>query len=102
MAWCGVRGEPSRVPQNHSMGSTDHGGDQPVTLADCLRIDKPQIPFAIVCSGGAQNAALFHVNHNGMDGALMAPWVHSHASDDLRAGLGTLLNQGRTDSGADQ
>lgn len=91
-----------RVPQNHSMGSTDHGSDQPVTLADCLRIDKPQITLTIVCSGGAQDAALFHVNHNGMDGALVTAGIHAHAPDNLRAGLGTLLDQGAADGGADQ
>ncbi len=82
--------------------STDHGSDQAVTLADCLRIDKPQIPFAVVCSGGAQDAVTLQINHNGMDGALVALRVHAHAPDDLRAGLGTLLNQGAANGGADQ
>ena len=84
------------------MGSTDHGSDQAVTLSDCLRIDKPQIPLTIVCSGGAQDAVTLQINHNGVDGALVALRIQSHAPDDLRAGLGSLLNQGRTDSGADQ
>lgn len=73
-----------------------------VTLADLVGVDEPQIPLAVAAAGCSQDACLLQVNHQGMDGALVAAGVHPHASDDLRACLGTLLNQGGADAGADQ
>jgi len=82
--------------------SADQGGDQTIPLADRGGDDEPQIPLAIVGAGGAQDAVALQINHNGVDGALVAAGVHSHAPHDVGAGLGSLLNQGGADCGAGQ
>ena len=50
----------------------------------------PELPIAL------------QIDHNGVDGALVALGVHAHATDDLRAGLGTVVQQGGADSDADE
>ena len=74
--------------------SSDQGSDQAIPLSDCGRIDPPQIALAVTVTGCKQNAIALHIHHNGVNGALMALRVQSHALDDLRACLIAVLNQG--------
>lgn len=83
------------------MGSTDHGSDQAVTLADCGRIDPPLIALAVTVTGCKQNAIALHIHHNGVDGALMALGIQSHAPHNIRACLGSLLDEDDANSSAD-
>ena len=83
------------------MGSTDESSDQAITLADGSRVDKPCAPIAVAEADGIQDAFTLHLNHESVNSALVLAGIQSHAAHDLRAGLGTVLNQGRTDSGAD-
>lgn len=92
------KGEGSTSP----VGSTDQGSSKAVTLAYLVGVDEPQIPLTVSTEGCPKDAIPLQIDHQGVDGALVAAGVHPHASDDLRAGLGTLLNQGAADSGADQ
>jgi len=82
-------------------GSTDQGSDQAVTLADGSGENIPGAALAVAGVDGVKDALPLHFNHDGVNSALMLAGVHSHASDDLRAGLGSVLNQGRANSGAD-
>ena len=82
--------------------SADQRRDQAVPLADCCGDDEPQIPLAIIGTGGTQDAIPLQINHNGVDGALVVAGVHSHSPHDVGAGLGSLLNQGGADCGAGQ
>lgn len=82
-------------------GSTDQGGDQAVTLADRSGDNEPQVTLAIVATGGAQGAIALQVNHDGVNGALVTLRIQSHAANQFGAGLGTVLNQGGADGGAD-
>jgi hypothetical protein len=72
--------------------SSDQGSDQAVTLADCGRIDPPQIALAVTVTGCKQNAIALHVHHNGVDGALVALGIQSHAPHNIRACLIAVLN----------
>jgi hypothetical protein len=81
-------------------GSTDHGSDQAITLADGSGQDEPFIPLAIGGAGGVQDTLALHVHHNGVNGAFVAARVQSHAPHDVGAGLGPLLDQGAADGGA--
>ena len=81
--------------------SSDQGRDQAVTLADCGRIDPPQIALAVTVTGCKQNAIALHVHHNGVNGALMALGIQSHAPHNIRACLGSLLDEDDANSGAD-
>lgn len=80
--------------------SPNHGGDQTVTLADLIGVNEPEITIAVIGACGAQNALTLQIHHNGVDGALMAAWVHAHAPHNGGTGLRSLLNQGGADSGA--
>ena len=82
-------------------GSTDQGSDQAVTLADGGRVDKPGAPLAVAGADGVQDTLPLHFNHDSVNGALMAAGIQTHAAHDLRAGLGTVLNQGGANGGAD-
>lgn len=82
------------------MDSTDQGSDQAVTLADRGGMNEPQITLAVVGTGGTQDAAALHFNHESVNGALVLGRVETHAPDDLRAGLRSLLNQGGANGGA--
>ncbi len=82
------------------VGSTDESSDQAITLADLTGDDEPEIPLAVVGAGGIQNAITLQIDHDGMDGALVAAGIHAHAPNDVGAGLGTVLNQGGADGGA--
>jgi hypothetical protein len=83
-------------------GSADQSSDQAVPLADCCGDDEPQIPLAIIGTGGTQDAVTLQINHNGVNGALVAAGIHSHSPHDVGAGLGSLLDQGGADCGAGQ
>jgi len=43
----------------------------------------------------------FHVAHNGVDGALVALGIQSKRLDQFTAGLGSVVDDGRSDLGAD-
>ena len=79
--------------------STDQRGSESVTLADLVGVNEPYIA-ALALHGGAQNAIALHVHHNGVDGALVALRVQSHAPHDVGAGLRSLLNQSRANGDA--
>ena len=81
--------------------STDHSGDQAVTLADRGGHDEPQIPLAIVGAGGIQDPFLLQVNHQSVDGALVALGVQTQFPHQVGAGVGTALDQSAADRGAD-
>ena len=85
------RGDPSPL-----IVSPDQSSDQAVALADRSREDAPLIA-ALALHGGGEDACRLHINHHRVDGALVALRVQSHASDDLRAGLFAVLNQGGAD-----
>ena len=78
--------------------STDKGGDDPIPLPDAVCVSKPQIASCAL-HGGTQNPFTLQIDHNGMDGALVAFGVQSHASHKVGAGLRSLLNQGGADRG---
>jgi len=82
------------------MLSTDQGSDQAVPLADGIGADTPQITLAILGASGSQNPCILKINHHGVDGALVALRIHAHATDDLSAAHGTLLDQDAADHGA--
>ena len=82
-------------------GSTDQGSDQAITLADGGRVDKPGATLAVAGADGIQDALTLHLNHESVNRALVLAGIETHAAHDLRAGLGTVLNQGGADSGAD-
>ena len=75
-------------------GSTDQGGDQPITLADCARQDVPGAALAVAGTDGVKDTLPLQIDHNGVNGALVALRIESHAPNDLRAGLGSVLDQG--------
>lgn len=79
--------------------SPDQGSDQAVTLADLIGVDEPQIA-PLTLHGGAQSALPLQIDHNGVDGALVALGIESHAAHDVGASLGTVLDQGAADGDA--
>ena len=93
-------GAPCRAPCNISSDNGDGGGDA-INPADAIEIHKPQIPLAIIGSGGAQNACLFQINHKGVDGALVTARVQTHRAHKVAAGLGSVVDQAGADRGAD-
>ena len=95
MEWGGLVPPPLRE-------SADQSSDQAVPLADGIGIDEPLIPLAVAEAPCVDDAIPLHVHHDGVDGALMAAWIQSHAPHNVGAGLGTVLNQGGADCGADQ
>lgn len=72
-----------------------------VTLADVVHIE---VPLATLPRDGVDFRPdlpiALQIDHHGVDGSLVALGVHSHATDDLRAGLGTVVEQGGTDGDA--
>ncbi len=82
------------------MGSTDQGSKDPVTLADGSGADAPLITLAILGASGSQDAITLKIDHNGVNGTLVALRIHAHATDDLSAAHGTLLNQDAANHGA--
>ena len=91
----GVDGQPT--PSR----SDRQGGGKAITLADRGGHDEPEVALAVVAAGGVQDALPLHFNHESVNGALVLARVHSHASHDVGAGLGTVLNQCAADCGAD-
>lgn len=82
------------------VGSTDQGSDHTVTLADGVRKDAPGATLAIAGADGVQNALALQIDHNGVNGALVALRIHAHGADQIRARLRTLLDQDAADHGA--
>ena len=81
--------------------SPDQGGDQAIPLPDLIGMNEPYIAAsALHC--GAQNALPLHIDHDRMDGSLVALGVQSHPAHKVRTSLGTLLNQSGADRGAGQ
>lgn len=74
-----------------------------VTLADVVDI---KVPLAALARDGVdlcpELPIALQIDHHGVDGALVALGVHTHAANDLRAGLGTVVEQGGTDSDANE
>jgi len=68
-----------------------------IPFADGGGIDEPLIPLAIAEAQGVDDALPLHVYHHSVNGALVAARIQSHTLDDLRAGLGTVFNQGGAD-----
>lgn len=80
---------------------TEQSSSNAVTFADAVAPDEPLIPFAILGTGGTQDAVFLHVHHQGMNGAFVPAGVQTHATNDFGAGLGTVLNQGAADGRTD-
>ena len=72
-----------------------------VTLADVVDIE---VPLAALAADGVdlcpELPIALQIDHHGVDGAFVALGVHAHAANDLRAGLGTVVQQGGADSDA--
>ena len=72
-----------------------------VTEADVVNVE---VPLATLARDGVdlrpELPIALQIDHHGVDGALVALGVHTHATDDLRAGLGTVVQQGGADSDA--
>ncbi len=85
---------------NGSSHSRD-GSNQAVTLTDRGGNNEPQVALTIVGAGGIQDAFLRQVNHQGVDGALVAAGIQTHGTDQIGAGLGTVLDQVGADGSAD-
>jgi hypothetical protein len=82
--------------------SPDQGSSKAVTLADLIDADEPQIPLARgIVAGGAQDAITLQVHHQGVDGALVAAGIQTQFADQIGAGMGTALDQGGSDGGAE-
>ena len=82
-------------------GSTDQGSDQAVTLADAVREDAPAVTLAVLGAGCGEDPCILQIHHDGVNGSLVAAGIQSHAAHKVAAGLGSLLDQGRTHGGAD-
>ncbi len=80
--------------------STDQGSDQAVALADLVREDAPGAALAVAGTDGVQRALTLKIDHNGMDGALVAAGIHAHTADQIGARLRTLLDQDAANHGA--
>jgi len=93
-------GAPYRAPVNNRSHSRE-GGDDAVPLADLLKVHKPQIPLAIIGTGGGQGACLFQIDHKGVDGALVTARIQTHCPHKVGAGLGAIVDQAGADGGAD-
>jgi len=82
---------------------SDEDCSEAVTLADGAHV---KMPLAALPRDGVdlcpELPIALQIDHNGVDGALVALGVHAHATDDLRAGLGTVVQQGGADSDADE
>ena len=48
-----------------------------------------------------KNPIVLHVHHDGMDGALVALGIKTHRPDQIRTGLGSVVQQFAADLGAD-
>ena len=79
---------------------SDQGSDQAITLADAIPPDEPQITLAVLVVRCSQDTIALHVHHDGVNGALVAAGIESHAVNDVRAGLGSVLNQRGADCSA--
>lgn len=73
-----------------------------VTLADRT---SGQVPLAtlqgLVVQFCPKHSIGFHVAHDGVDGALVALGIQSKRLDQFTAGLGSVVDDGRSDLGAD-
>jgi hypothetical protein len=78
-----------------------HGGGKAITLADRGGHDEPEVALAAVAAGGIQGACLLHVNHEGVNGALVAAGVHAHGANQVAAGHRAVVDQAGADRGAD-
>ena len=87
--------------QGAPYGSTDQGGDQAVPLADRGRVDAPLVTLAVAVAGGEQDAIALHVHHHGVNRTLVAARIQSHAVNQIRARLRSVLNQGSANGDAD-
>lgn len=47
----------------------------------------------VIVPGCGENPRILKIDHNSVNGALVALRIHAHATDDLSAAHGTLLNQ---------
>jgi len=80
--------------------SPNQGGNHSITLANLVCFNEPKVaPLAFHC--GAQNPGGFHINHHGVNGALVAPGIETHAPHKVGARLRSDLDQGSADGGAD-
>ena len=76
--------------------------DQAIPLADRGRQDEPEVPLAIISASGGDGSLPLKVAHNRVNRPLVAAGVHTHATNQVGAGLRTALNQGSADRGTGQ
>ena len=86
----------------YSRSEGDQGGDQAVPLADRVGEDEPLVALAVLGQGGGEGAFGLQVNHQGVNGALVAAGVHSQGEHQVAAGHRSVLDQGRADGGAEE
>lgn len=65
-----------------------------------MREDAPGAALAVAGADGVQRALTLQIDHNSVDGALVAAGIHAHTADQIRAGLRTLLDQDAANHGA--
>ena len=83
------------------LSQTHQDGTEAVTLARGFN-QVPEVPLLALADPWCPQDTLFlHVNHHGMDGALVALGIQSHCQHDAGAGAGTLGGDGGADAGAD-
>ena len=80
--------------------SPDQSSDQAITLADAVGVDEPGATLAVAGADGIQDPLTLQIDHDSVDGALVALRIESHAPHDVGAGLGTVLDQSGADGDA--
>ena len=92
----GVGCDPLRI------GSGGQRRGQAVPLPDGTGDNNPAVAATVGGPGGDQGSFLLQVNHDGMDGALVAPGVKTQRAHQVGAGQGAVLDQRGADGGSDQ
>ena len=83
-------------------GSSDQSSDQAITLANRGWHDEPEVALAIISASGGDGSLPLEIAHNRVNRPLVAAGVHTHATNQVGAGLGTALNQSGADRGTGQ
>ena len=63
--------------------SPDQGSNQAIPLADSTGQDKPGAPLAIAGTDSVKDTLPLHLNHNGVNGALVLAGIQTHPPDNI-------------------